>query len=89
MTLKAHRSFKLTIPSQLEKMGAVHALIEEAVQEYSLEDDLAHWIELSINESMINAIQHGNNADPRKEAPAAFARNCAANDRMCVSRSVL
>src|SRR5947208_12449582 len=29
---------------------------------------MAHWIELSISESMINAIQHGNKADPSKQA---------------------
>ena len=49
-------------------MEAVHALIEEAVKEYKLNNDMAHWIELSISESMINAIQHGNKADPSKQA---------------------
>src|SRR5213594_3107840 len=29
---------------------------------------MAHWMELSISESMINAIQHGNKADPAKQA---------------------
>lgn len=49
-------------------MQAVHALIAEAVKEYKLQSDLAHWIELSVSESMINAIRHGNNADPTKQA---------------------
>ena len=68
MTLKTPRSFELTIPSRLEEMQAVHALISEAVKEYRLDDELAHWIELTISESMINAIQHGNEADPSKKA---------------------
>ena len=68
MTSKRPRSFKLTIPSRLEEMEAVHSLIEEAVNEYKLSDELAHWIELTISESMINAIQHGNKADPSKNA---------------------
>lgn len=68
MTLKQPRSFELTIPSRLEEMEAVHALIEEAVREYKLSDDLAHWLELTISESMINAIQHGNKSDPTKQA---------------------
>ena len=68
MTLKQPRSFELTIPSRLEEMQAVHALIAEAVKEYRLSDEMAHWIELTISESMINAIQHGNKADPTKQA---------------------
>ena len=68
MTLRGRRSFELTIPSRLEEMEAVHALIAEAVKEYNLSNEMAHWIELTISESMINAIQHGNKADPAKEA---------------------
>ena len=68
MTIKGPRSFELTIPSRLEEMEAVHELIEQAVNEYKLTDELAHWIELTISESMINAIQHGNKADPAKQA---------------------
>jgi len=49
-------------------METVHDVIGQAVREYELSDDLAHWIELTISESMINAIQHGNKADPAKEA---------------------
>jgi serine/threonine-protein kinase RsbW len=68
MTYNGPRSFELSIPSRLEEMEAVHELIEEAVKEYKLSDELAHWIELTISESMINAIQHGNQADPAKKA---------------------
>src|SRR3989449_10706905 len=68
MTFNGPRSFALTIPSRLEEMEAVHELIEQAVTEYKLSDELAHWIELTISESMINAIQHGNKADPAKQA---------------------
>src|SRR5262245_15420272 len=68
MTFNQPRSFELTIPSRLEEMQAVHELIGQAVKEYKLSDELAHWIELTISESMINAIKHGNQADPAKEA---------------------
>jgi len=49
-------------------MTTVQAVVEEAIKEYKLSDDLAYWIELTINESMINAIRHGNHADPNKKA---------------------
>ena len=62
------RSFELTVPSRLEEMANVHTLVEEAIRERRLPDDLAHWIELTISESMINAIQHGNKCDPEKKA---------------------
>jgi len=68
MTPKAPKSFELTIPSRLDEMVSVHALVGEAIKEYKLADELAHWIELTISESMINAIQHGNKSDPTKEA---------------------
>ena len=62
------RRFELTVPSRLEEMTAVTKLIAEAIEEYKLDAETAHWIELTVSESMINAIQHGNKADPSKEA---------------------
>src|SRR5439155_4511031 len=68
MSPKAPKSFALTIPSRLDEMVTVHAMVGEALKEYELSEELAHWIELTISESMINAIQHGNKCDPAKEA---------------------
>src|SRR6266581_6487391 len=68
MTPSAWPSFEIAVPSRLEEMQAVHALVDKAIKEYKLSDELAHWIELTISESMINAIQHGNKADPSKKA---------------------
>ena len=68
MPVNQPRSFELTVPSRLEEMANVHTLVEEAIREYNLSEDLAHWIELTISESMINAIQHGNKCDPEKKA---------------------
>jgi serine/threonine-protein kinase RsbW len=75
MTLQSPKSFELTIPSRLEEMESVHRLIEQAVKEFKLSDELAHWIELTISESMINAIQHGNKADPSKDATLRISSN--------------
>src|SRR6266581_9622653 len=68
MTPSAWPSFEIAVPSRLEEMQAVHALVDKAIKEYKLNGELAHWIELTISESMINAIQHGNKADPSKHA---------------------
>ncbi len=65
---KELRSFELAVPSRLEEMNAVHAMVDLAIKELKISEDLAHWIELTISESMINAIQHGNKCDPAKSA---------------------
>src|ERR1051326_515562 len=75
MTPTGWRSFEITVPSRLEEMQAVQALVEKAVEEYKLNGELAHWIELTISESMINAIQHDNKADPAKKATLRISSN--------------
>ena len=61
-------TFELTIPSKLEELEAVQKLITEATAAFGLSDDMAYWMELTISESMINAIRHGNQSDPTKHA---------------------
>ena len=68
MTLKPRQSFELTIPSKLEELEAVHTLIDQASKAFNLTEDMAYWMELTISESMINAIRHGNQSDPTKNA---------------------
>src|SRR3977135_2486285 len=68
MALNAPRSFELTVPSKLEALEAVQCLVTDAAREYELSDDFAYWLELTICESMINAIRHGNHCDPSKTA---------------------
>ena len=75
MPLKDARTLELTVPSRLEEMTAVHALVEQAIGEFQLSEDLAHWVELSISESMINAILHGNKLDPSKTATLKISSN--------------
>lgn len=75
MTPSRWPSFEITVPSRLEEMQAVHEMVDKAIKEYNLNGDLAHWIELTISESMINAIQHGNKADPKKNATLRISSN--------------
>jgi serine/threonine-protein kinase RsbW len=75
MTLKEPKSFELTIPSRLDEMKSVYALVEQAVKEFNLDEELAHWIELTVSESVINAILHGNKSDPSKNAKVRISSN--------------
>ena len=68
MTLRPPKIFELTIPSRLEELEAVQSLIGEATTSFGLSDDMAYWLELTVSESVINAIRHGNQCDPSKEA---------------------
>ena len=75
MAVKKQRRFELTIPSRVEEMPAVHALIGEAIRAYRINDELAHWFELTVSESVINAILHGNKADPAKKVTLKISFN--------------
>jgi|SRR5262245_4091271 len=75
MALNSPRSFELVIPSRLEALESVQRLVSEAAQEYKLSEDIAYWMELSISESMINAIRHGNRCDPSKNAHLRISMN--------------
>jgi serine/threonine-protein kinase RsbW len=77
MALKAPRSFELTVPSRLEVLESVQSLVTEAAREYRLSDDFAYWMELTICESMINAIRHGNRCDPSKTVHLKISLNGA------------
>lgn len=47
-------------------MDGVYSLVAEAVAACGIGEELAYWIELSLSESTINAIRHGNGLDPNK-----------------------
>ena len=68
MSLKPLRTFEITIPSRLEELEAVQKLVSEATAAFGLSEDLAYWMELSVSESVINAIRHGNQFDASKIA---------------------
>jgi serine/threonine-protein kinase RsbW len=73
MTLRPSRTFELTIPSRLEELDAVQRLIGEATSAFGLSEDMAYWMELTVSESVINAIRHGNRSDPTKKAHLAIS----------------
>ena len=73
MTLRPARTFELTIPSKLEELESVQRLISQATAAFGLSEDMAYWMELTISESVINAIRHGNQFDPLKKARLAIS----------------
>ena len=68
MTFRPPKTYELTIASRLEELDEVRQLVDMVSKECCLGDDLAYWMELTVTESMINAIRHGNQLDPAKKA---------------------
>ena len=73
MTLRPLKTFELTIPSRLEELESVQRLISQATAAFGLGEDIAYWMELTVSESVINAIRHGNQFDPAKNARLAIS----------------
>src|SRR5436190_8344711 len=67
MTPKHPGIYELTIAT-LEALDEVRSLVDRAAKDYRLTEEMAYWMELTVTESMINAIRHGNNLDPSKNA---------------------
>jgi serine/threonine-protein kinase RsbW len=68
MTLRPSKTFTLSIPSTLDQLESVQKLITQATTAFGLGEDMAYWMELTVSESVINAIRHGNQFDPTKKA---------------------
>ena len=67
--------FELTVPSRMEELASVQELAAEASRAFGLDEEFAHWIELTLSESTINAIQHGNALDPSKNVFVRISSN--------------
>ena len=71
--MKPARTFELTIPSRLEELDSVQAFIDRVSKSFKLSEDLTYWMELTVSESMINAIRHGNKFDPAKNVTLSIS----------------
>ena len=62
----------LVIGSALEHLDLVEAITDCITEFMKFDEDTAHWIGMSVRESVINAIQHGNKFDPGKKVDIRF-----------------
>lgn len=67
--------FELTVPSRMEELTEVQKLVDRATRAFELDEEIAHWIELTVSESTINAILHGNRQDPEKNVYLCIGSN--------------
>ena len=64
---------RLQLPSSFELLDLVQVLSDRCSAMAGLDEDAAHWVSVSVRESVINAIKHGNKEAPDKQVTVAFA----------------
>ncbi|MFQ5738956.1 MAG: ATP-binding protein [Acidobacteriota bacterium] len=75
-------SLELTFGSQLQYLEIVQDVSDNISRLVGFDDDARYWISLSVRESVINAILHGNHQDERKRVGVSFT---IASDRLVIS----
>jgi len=65
-------TIEVRIGSALEYLDLVQIITDCITGFMGFDGDTAHWIGMSVRESVTNAIQHGNKLDPGKKVHIAF-----------------
>lgn len=71
MKIRANR-IDVSIGSTLEYLDLVQTVTDCVTGLVGFDEDTAHWIGMSVRESVTNAIQHGNKLDQSKRVDISF-----------------
>jgi serine/threonine-protein kinase RsbW len=63
---------EVIISSALDNLDLIQTLTDCITRSMSFDEDAAHWIGMSVRESVTNAIQHGNKLDLTKTVDIRF-----------------
>ena len=63
---------EVSISSVLDNLDLIQILTDSLTEFMSFDEDSAHWIGMSVRESVTNAIQHGNKLDVNKKVDICF-----------------
>ena len=63
---------RLEFPSRLDMLDFVQLFSDQIGDAISLDADAAHWVGVSVRESVVNAIRHGNAEDETKRVVVEF-----------------
>ncbi len=72
MEIRANK-IEVSIGSALEYLDLIQTITDSITRMMGFEEDSAHWIGMSVRESVTNAIQHGNKLDQSKRVDIQFA----------------
>ena len=70
--IKSTDRIEIRIGSALEYLDLVQTLTDCITDFMGFDEDTAHWIGMSVRESVTNAIQHGNRLDQSKRVDIRF-----------------
>jgi serine/threonine-protein kinase RsbW len=73
---------EVIISSALDNLDLIQTLTDCITDFMKFDEDSAHWIGMSVRESVTNAIQHGNKLDTSKKVDICFE---VAPDRLSIS----
>lgn len=68
-------TIKIEIPSILENIRMIESFIDNAKEEYQLDDGIYGNIMIAVTESVNNAIRHGNQLNPNKNVKLCLELN--------------
>jgi serine/threonine-protein kinase RsbW len=71
MTVDGHL-IRLELPSSYDWLDLVQILSDRLTIVAGLDEDAMHWVSVSVRESVINAIKHGNREDRTKHVTVEF-----------------
>ena len=71
MVLDGH-VIRLEMPSSFDLLDVVQLLSDRLSVLAGLDEDTTHWVGVSVRESVINAIKHGNREDLKKTVTVEF-----------------
>jgi serine/threonine-protein kinase RsbW len=69
---KIANEIEVIISSALDNLDLIQTLTDCITSFMSFDEDSAHWIGMSVRESVTNAIQHGNKLDLSKKVDICF-----------------
>ena len=77
---------RFTIFSVFDTLDLIQVVSDRVSALGGLDEDATHWVGVSVRESVINAIKHGNRFDPSKRVTVEFALEPAATPNALVIR---
>ena len=69
---RINNEIEVIISSALDNLDLIQTLTDCITSYMSFDEDSAHWIGMSVRESVTNAIQHGNKLDLNKTVDIRF-----------------
>ncbi len=66
-------TLSLVLKSHVDVLDYVQVVCDQLCATAQLNEDAVHWVGVSVRESVVNAIRHGNRFDPGKHVRVRFA----------------